>query len=339
MRRILLGILLSVFGMHSFAQSSGLDPFTEASSSSIPRLSQEVWNESSLEYFSIDITLSNLTVEISPALEQEEQVKDADNCVGSTLTNPSFRFIWDRMSIDEELPMRLFAVAGGDIDLILVIREPDGDWICADNYENTRHPYIDLQSLRAGTYNVWIGAKEVTPEDEITSRLFVTIGDQTPDVPPPSCCVGLSFSNPASGDSDPSLAYIEIDTLNEDAGDTTLQISADVILRGQSGDTFLIELTPIDPATLEPLSVPGLSNEDECALSQVFCVVEALRRGTERRLDYTGNTSEPVIFEVNVADLVSDPSDVGFILSISKLDASGNPGDALVRYEILDWNE
>ena len=221
-----------------------------------PRLSEKIWNKSGLDYFSEDVQIEGASIDIH---YESLCVSNSDDCTGFSSTQPSFRFSWDRSDITEKLPLRIFAV-GAD-DLTLVVQKPDGDWLCSDNYDTSKSPLIDINSLRSGDYAIWIGIKDDSKNAAFDARLYLSIDPKlSPLIPPPPCCTSLNFSNPASTDKDPTMTYMEVDrTLSAD-GSVSLNISLDMILRGKSGDRFRIELTPVDDQK-NPITITGLNNQ------------------------------------------------------------------------------
>jgi hypothetical protein len=48
---------------------------------------------------------------------------------------------------------------------VLVVRDPDGAFSCADEYRDWQHfpgPAVEIPSVKAGTYDIWVGAPEGT---------------------------------------------------------------------------------------------------------------------------------------------------------------------------------
>ncbi len=54
-----------------------------------------------------------------------------------------------------ELPLIIAVVA--DADTTLVVRDPDGNWICDDDDGGEYNPYIDIATPVSGQYQIWIG--------------------------------------------------------------------------------------------------------------------------------------------------------------------------------------
>lgn len=337
-RVILLFLFFSAFGVNAQSEEPFLDPFQPPLNASVPQLSQEIWDELDIPYFSQDLEINNATTDIPLALADvpPNALNNQTECLGLTNERPSYRFIWDRTNIEEQLPMRIFATSAED--LTLVIREPDGDWLCSDDYENTLHPFIELTDLRAGVYNVWVGTKTPTSENWF-ARLFLSIGGDNPSQPPPSCCAGLTFSNPANTGSDPVLTYIEIDEIDIESDEALLRVSVDAIFRGDSGDRFLVELFPFDTATDEQVAVAGQNGNNGCANSVSYCEEIAIRRGNEVRRDYSTVTSEPIVFDVILSDLAPIDGSLRFLLAVSQLEGDSAPEDPIIIYEIDGWNE
>ena len=337
-RAILFILFFSTFGVNAQSEEPLLDPFQPPLNTSVPQLSQEIWEELNITYFSQDLEINNATTDIPLALADvsPSALNKQTECLGFTNERPSYRFIWDRTGIEEHLPMRIFATSAEDLNL--VIREPDGDWLCSDNYQNTIHPFIELTELRAGVYNVWVGTKTSTSEDWF-ARLFLSIGEDDPSQPPPSCCAGLTFSNPANTANDPVLTYLEIDEIDIETDEALLRVSIDVIFRGNSGDVFLVELFPFDTVTDSQVAVVRQNENSECANSTGYCEEVTIRRGSEVRRDYSTITSEPIVFDVTPGDLALVDGSLRFLLTISQLEGDNSTGDPIITYEIDEWIE
>lgn len=64
-----------------------------------------------------------------------------------------------------------FRVVGGEIDTVLLVNDPNGNW----HYNDDTHgldPEITLQNPMSGMYNIWVGTYE--PESAGTVTLMIT---------------------------------------------------------------------------------------------------------------------------------------------------------------------
>ena len=68
-------------------------------------------------------------------------------------------------------PYKLFIYAEAKNDLILLINQPDGSWICDDDAGEGDYPAIVLNAPQSGRYNVWVGTFQREP---VEAKLFVT---------------------------------------------------------------------------------------------------------------------------------------------------------------------
>lgn len=322
-------VLISVTAIN--AQDTGaLDRDQSPFSSMSPRLSVKIWNKSGLDYFSDDIHIKDAKIDVP---DESLHSSNGTNCTGFSSKQPSFRFTWERAAIGDKLPVRIFAV--GSEDLTLVIQEPDGDWLCSDNYETSKSPLIDISSLRSGDYIVWIGinSSDESKKAAFDARLYVSIDPKlSPIIPPRPCCTSLSFSNPASTDEDPVMTYMGLHRISSDVG-VSLNISVDMILRGKRGDSFRIELTPVDDQH-NPITITGLDNQKECAKEASFCRVEMLRQAAEEHRDYSGVRKNAIEFSGSWPDLNKNSELLRFIFTVSPLNRSGDAGDAIISRSI-----
>lgn len=52
------------------------------------------------------------------------------------------------------LPLNIYV--SSDSDTTLVINQPDGSWVCNDDYDNV-NPMVSLANPQSGLYNIWVG--------------------------------------------------------------------------------------------------------------------------------------------------------------------------------------
>lgn len=280
-----------------------------------PILSSEIWEELQTDYFSNEIEVTRLSVNATAFMR--EVAPDVEDCVGFLPSQPTYQIQWDRAAFDEILPVRFFATSAED--LIMVIHEPDGDWHCADDFETVTSPMIVIDSLRSGSYTIWVGSK--TNTEIFTGRLYISIGDHTPFPAPRSCCDGLVFSNPASSDTKATITYTEVDPLKEEDGDSGVTVSTDIIYRGDSGTQFITELFVYDIRTDEQLTIEDFENRDEeCVTSNHPCDAERLRRTTSRRDYSAGSRRGPVEFQIETLDIDNLGTEYYFEVAVAILD-------------------
>jgi hypothetical protein len=89
-------------------------------------------------------------------------------CGGLVNVAPVYAFDWTGAS----KPLTLFAEANGDTTLL--VRTPDGSFLCADDADSTRNlnPSLAISEPGAGRYLVWVG--RVDPAQPITGTLTLT---------------------------------------------------------------------------------------------------------------------------------------------------------------------
>lgn len=75
---------------------------------------------------------------------------DASDCKGFTAAAPDARLVWSGPAAG----VRLSAVSNADTTLI--VRGPDGAWLCDDDSGEDANPSISL-TAQAGRYDIWVG--------------------------------------------------------------------------------------------------------------------------------------------------------------------------------------
>jgi len=103
-----------------------------------------------------------------------------------------------RGDITDAPGMRLHYAAGGEelrflvtstTDTSLIIRTPEGEWLCNDDYGSHWDPYIRLTSPPEGQYDVWTGlvspwwGEAVAAESELTIINLTEASDNVMDLP------------------------------------------------------------------------------------------------------------------------------------------------------------
>lgn len=89
-------------------------------------------------------------------------------CGGLVHVAPDYAFDWTGAS----KPLNLYVEANGDTTLL--VRTPDGRFLCADDADSTRNlnPLLAMSGTDAGRYLVWVG--RVDPAKPITGTLTLT---------------------------------------------------------------------------------------------------------------------------------------------------------------------
>ncbi|MBK8169773.1 MAG: hypothetical protein IPK60_05465 [Sandaracinaceae bacterium] len=90
-------------------------------------------------------------------------------CTGYVTLQPDFV-----MNLTGESPqLRVYVNEARDnADTTLVIRRPDGSWLCNDDSFNGRNPSVDLDNAQPGAYAIWVGSYE--SEVQARARLNIT---------------------------------------------------------------------------------------------------------------------------------------------------------------------
>ncbi|MGE0529777.1 MAG: hypothetical protein AB7G40_06225 [Hyphomonadaceae bacterium] len=91
----------------------------------------------------------------------------SDNCRGFIAERPSFTL---RYRAGDEYPLYVGVVA--DEDTTLVVRGPNGQWMCDDDSGDDLNPVISWENPRSGRYQIWVGrfgTSELAP-----AQLFIS---------------------------------------------------------------------------------------------------------------------------------------------------------------------
>lgn len=265
---ILLTIILSSAAF--VAAQATLDPDFE------PVIARDLMSVEAWEANDDDYILYEVTIE-PDGIDLAEIEPDNAACAGFTALIPLYRADWLRETIEEDMILRFFFVSDAT-DTTLAIREPDGDWLCADDWEDTPHPLIDVDPLRTGPYVLWVGSRD---NAEISGQLVTTIGDYTPGTPPAQpLTFGSLFQGAGAGDS--RIVYVELDV---NAADATLDVSVDAVLEGERGDELRVAVYWYDAASDTPLLAADDAPQDEDGL--LANAEEVRLRAGEERYDYS----------------------------------------------------
>lgn len=106
-----------------------------------------------------------------------------DNCNGYIATRPTFSLRYRA----GELPLYIGAVADGDTTL--VVRAPNGSWMCDDDSGGNLNPLVSWENPASGRYQIWVGRfgaqNETTPAvlhiSEIGGPATQTTSGEQPD--------------------------------------------------------------------------------------------------------------------------------------------------------------
>lgn len=79
-----------------------------------------------------------------------------EECAGYAAVAPDFRMTWSGDSSE----LRLFFAADDGGDTTLLVKLPDGSWVCNDDAAGTVEPMVVLPNPPHGRYDVWVGSYE-----------------------------------------------------------------------------------------------------------------------------------------------------------------------------------
>ncbi|MCC6735748.1 MAG: hypothetical protein IT534_06425 [Bauldia sp.] len=158
-----------------------------------------------------------------------------DNCWGYVTVGPTYRLNYSGGG-------PLGFLAQSETDTVLVISDPDGNWVCADDEGGDYNPAVFFEDAPAGQYDIWVGtfSQNTVPATlTITATSPVAALEPIPSVPPPASVPPIPTVPPA-----PDVA-IAIDPTGVPAfGETTLNA-------GFSPDPVTVDVTgggPIEVA-------------------------------------------------------------------------------------------
>ncbi len=102
------------------------------------------------------------TITHSPALLQTALVNAHGNITASVLDTTCRGYVAEApdLSINNStlaglIPLNVSVTASGDT--VLVVRTPDGRWLCDDDSAGSRNPAIQINGPVNGRYDVWVG--------------------------------------------------------------------------------------------------------------------------------------------------------------------------------------
>lgn len=100
----------------------------------------------------------------------------SDNCRGFIAERPSFTLRYRR----GELPLYVGVVS--DEDTTLVVKGPNGQWMCDDDSGDDLNPVISWDNPRSGRYQIWVG--RFGGADLIPAQLYISeVGGPANEVP------------------------------------------------------------------------------------------------------------------------------------------------------------
>lgn len=86
------------------------------------------------------------------------------NCHGFVASSPDFQLDWQA----ELGPLRLTTLS--DEDTVLVMRRPDGTWLCRGTMSDGSAPVVALSDPSEGSYRIWVGTERelsIAPDAEL----------------------------------------------------------------------------------------------------------------------------------------------------------------------------
>lgn len=104
----------------------------------------------------------------------------SDNCRGFIAERPSFTLNYRR----GELPLYVGVVA--DDDTTLVVKGPNGQWMCDDDSGDNLNPVISWENPRNGRYQIWVGrfgSSDLAPAQLYISEISGPANEVPADAP------------------------------------------------------------------------------------------------------------------------------------------------------------
>jgi len=101
----------------------------------------------------------------------------SDNCRGFIAERPSFTL---RYRAGDEFPLYVGVVA--DEDTTLVVKGPNGQWMCDDDSGDNLNPVISWENPRSGRYQIWVG--RFGTGELVPAQLYISeVGGPANEVP------------------------------------------------------------------------------------------------------------------------------------------------------------
>ena len=91
------------------------------------------------------------------------------DCVGYATEAPNLELQWTGES--DELRI-FFTATDEEEDATLLVRHPDGSWLCDDDWGPSFNPVVVLEEPQEGEYNVWVAS--YWPGRTVSGELSVT---------------------------------------------------------------------------------------------------------------------------------------------------------------------
>ena len=107
------------------------------------------------------------------------------DCFGYASSAPDFRLNW---SGSTDYLTIFFTADDPDDDTVLIVRTPNGDWLCNDDAnDDTFNPLLNLNNYPSGQFDIWIGTySEYSEEGYINGTLTITeLEDENEEQLPP----------------------------------------------------------------------------------------------------------------------------------------------------------
>jgi len=101
----------------------------------------------------------------------------SDNCRGFIAERPSFTL---RYRAGDEFPLYVGVVA--DEDTTLIVKGPNGQWMCDDDSGDNLNPVISWENPRSGRYQIWVG--RFGTGELVPAQLYISeVGGPANEVP------------------------------------------------------------------------------------------------------------------------------------------------------------
>ncbi len=85
-----------------------------------------------------------------------------DSCRGYVASAPDYRVNYDGGSLP------LIISANADVDVTLVVNDPNGNWVCDDDSGEGLNPSLRFEKPLSGQYDVWVGTYSDTSNENAT---------------------------------------------------------------------------------------------------------------------------------------------------------------------------
>lgn len=167
---LLLFTLLVSQSVH--AQRNVLDHTLHPNYRILGPMSEESWSRRSPSQDYITTTISGQ----SGRVQVSDATQNGAGCAGYAAAAPSINIYWVRENLRQSERLRVFYVSLDEASLI--IRKPDGTWVCNDDSFGTSNPTIDIERPRTGSYSIWIASE--SSSQSLSGILYATLEDYSP---------------------------------------------------------------------------------------------------------------------------------------------------------------